>query len=92
VVGLPFRDTQCGLKGFHREVALEVFGRARLDGFAFDAEILLLARRLGYEVVEVGVWAEERDGSKVRVAVDAPAMLREMFAVRRAAAGGAYDP
>ena len=91
LLNLPFRDTQCGLKGFRRQVALEVFGRARLDGFAFDAEVLYLARHLGLRVAEVGVRAEERDGSKVRVAVDAVAMLGEALAVRRAAAAGAYD-
>lgn len=91
VLDLPFRDTQCGLKGFRRQAALEVFGRARLDGFAFDAEVLYLARHLGLRVAEVGVRADERDGSKVRVAVDALTMLGEALAVRRAAASGAYD-
>jgi len=91
MLDLPFRDTQCGLKGFRRQAALEVFGRARLDGFAFDAEVLYLARHLGLRVAEVGVRADERDGSKVRVAVDALTMLGEALAVRRAAASGAYD-
>jgi dolichyl-phosphate beta-glucosyltransferase len=91
LLDLPFRDTQCGLKGFRRQAALEVFGRARLDGFAFDAEVLYLARHLGLQVAEVGVRADERDGSKVRIAVDALAMLGEALAVRRAAASGAYD-
>lgn len=90
VLRLPFRDTQCGLKGFRRQAALELFGRARLDGFAFDAEVLYLARHLGLQVAEVGVRAEERDGSKVRVAVDALAMLGEVLAVRQAAAAGLY--
>jgi dolichyl-phosphate beta-glucosyltransferase len=91
MLDLPFRDTQCGLKGFRRQAALEVFGRARLDGFAFDAEVLYLARHLGLRVAEVGVRADEREGSKVRVAVDALTMLGEALAVRRAAASGAYD-
>ena len=91
LLGLPFRDTQCGLKGFRREAALEVFGRARLDGFAFDVEVLYLARRFGLPVAEVEVRAEERDGSKVRLVVDALRMLREALAVRRAAALGAYE-
>jgi hypothetical protein len=91
VLGLPFADTQCGLKGFRREAAQAIFGRAALDGFAFDAEALFLAGRLGLAVVEVPVRAEERDGSKVRLALDAVRMLREMGQVRRAAARGAYD-
>jgi dolichyl-phosphate beta-glucosyltransferase len=91
LLDLPFRDTQCGLKGFRRQAALALFGRARLDGFAFDAEVLYLARHLDLQVGEVGVRADERDGSKVRVAVDALAMLGEALAVRRTAASGAYD-
>jgi dolichyl-phosphate beta-glucosyltransferase len=90
-LGLPFQDTQCGLKGFRQEAARSLFGRARLEGFAFDAEVLFLAQRLGYEVVEVPVHASDRDGSKVRLAVDALRMLGEVWSVRRAAARGVYD-
>jgi dolichyl-phosphate beta-glucosyltransferase len=90
LLGLPFRDTQCGVKGFRRRAALEVFGRARLDGFAFDAEVLFLARRLGLQVSEVHVRAEERDGSKVQLVVDALRMLRDVVGVRRWAKSGCY--
>jgi glycosyltransferase involved in cell wall biosynthesis len=90
LLGLPFRDTQCGLKGFRRRAALELFGRARLDGFAFDVELLFLARRLGLRVTEVPVRAEVRDGSKVQLAVDALAMLGDVLRVRRWAVSGGY--
>jgi dolichyl-phosphate beta-glucosyltransferase len=79
------------LKGFRREAALEVFGRSRLDGFAFDAELLFLARRLGLRVDEVPVRAEERDGSKVQLVVDALGMVRDVLRVRRWAVSGGYD-
>lgn len=91
LLGLPFGDTQCGLKGFRRQAALEVFGRARLDGFAFDVEVLFLARRLGLAVNEVPVRAEVRDGSKVQLVVDALGMLRDVLRVRRWAVSGGYD-
>jgi dolichyl-phosphate beta-glucosyltransferase len=91
LLGLPFADTQCGLKGFRRDAAEAVFRRARVDGFAFDAEALLVARSLGIEVVEVPVRAEERQGSKVRLGGDALRMLGDIWRVRRAAAAGAYD-
>jgi glycosyltransferase involved in cell wall biosynthesis len=90
LLGLPFQDTQSGLKGFRRAAARAIFGRARLDGFAFDVEVLFLARRLGLDVAQVSVRARECEGSKVRVAVDAQRMLREVWAVRQLAAGGAY--
>ena len=91
LLGLPFGDTQCGLKGFRRHAALELFGRARLDGFAFDVEVLFLARRLGLGVIEVPVRAEMRDGSKVQLVVDALGMLRDVLRVRRWAVCGGYD-
>jgi dolichyl-phosphate beta-glucosyltransferase len=91
LLGLPFHDTQCGLKGFRRDAAEALFQRARVDGFAFDAEALLVARRLGLEVVEVPVTAEDRQGSKVRVGGDALRMLADVWKVRRAAARGVYD-
>jgi glycosyltransferase involved in cell wall biosynthesis len=91
LLGLPFHDTQCGLKGFRRDAAEALFQRARVDGFAFDAEALLVARRLGFEVVEVPVTAEDRQGSKVRVGGDALRMLADVWRVRRAAARGVYD-
>jgi dolichyl-phosphate beta-glucosyltransferase len=83
LLGLPFRDTQAGLKGFRRAAAREIFSRTRLDGFAFDVEALFVARRLGLEISEISVRARECQGSKVRVAVDAQHMLREAWAVRR---------
>jgi glycosyltransferase involved in cell wall biosynthesis len=91
LLGLPFHDTQCGLKGFRRGAAEAVFRRARVDGFAFDAEALWIARRLGVEVAEVPVRAEERQGSKVRLGGDALRMVADVWRVRRAAARGVYD-
>jgi len=91
ILSLPYDDTQCGLKGFRRDAAAAVFARTRVDGFAFDAEALLLAERLGLRVAEVPVAAEVRDGSKVRLAADALRMLRNMWQVRHAAAAGVYD-
>jgi glycosyltransferase involved in cell wall biosynthesis len=91
LLGLPFHDTQCGLKGFRHDAAEALFQRARVDGFAFDAEALLVARRLAIEVVEVPVTAEERQGSKVRLRGDAVRMLADVWKVRRAAARGVYD-
>ena len=90
LLGLPFADTQCGLKGFRRPAALALFGRSRLDGFAFDVEVLFLARRLGLAVSQVPVRAEERDGSKVQLVVDALAMLGDVLRVRRWAMTGGY--
>ena len=85
---LPFTDTQCGLKGFRRQAAHRLFGRARVNGFAFDVELLLLARRLGLPVAEVPVRAQACSGSRVQVLADGRRMLGEVWSVRRALGTG----
>ena len=70
-------------KGFRRQAAHELFGRGRVNGFAFDVELLLVARRLGLPVAEVPVRAEARSGSRVRVLADGRRMLGEVWSVLR---------
>jgi dolichyl-phosphate beta-glucosyltransferase len=65
LLSLPFHDTQCGFKGFSREAAREIFSLARIDGFAFDAEVLVIARQLGYSVKEIPVYWTNSPDSKV---------------------------
>ncbi|HYM16306.1 MAG TPA: dolichyl-phosphate beta-glucosyltransferase [Dehalococcoidia bacterium] len=60
-------DTQCPMKGFEREVARAVFQRQRLRGWIFDAEVLHIARQLGYRIVSVPVSWRHVDGSRLRV-------------------------
>jgi glycosyltransferase involved in cell wall biosynthesis len=74
---LPYRDTQCGFKLLDRRRTRPLFQAQRVDGFAFDAEICVNARRLGLPIAEVAVeWADNRDtrvrlvGSSARMALD----------------------
>ena len=53
MLSLPFRDTQAGLKGFTRAAAQDLFPKQRLQRFAFDAELLYLARSNGYRIKEI---------------------------------------
>ena len=85
-LGLPFGDTQSGLKGFRRAAAQQIFSQARVDGFAFDVEVLWLAHQLSLEVTEVSVRAMDRQGSKVQMVADALEMLGQVWSVRRAGA------
>ncbi len=81
--GLDLLDTQCGFKAFRGDVARSLFAQSQVDGFAFDVEILMLARRSGLRIVEVPVrWTEIR-GSKVRFAVDPLTMLYDLTRIRR---------
>jgi len=75
--GLPWRDTQCGFKLFRREAAFELFPRQRVERFAFDAELCVLAHDLGLRVAEVPVaWRNHPEtrvtlvGSSFRMGLD----------------------
>jgi dolichyl-phosphate beta-glucosyltransferase len=89
-LGLPYGDTQSGLKGFQRAAAQQIFRQARVDGFAFDVEVLWLARQFSLAVAEVDVQAMERQGSKVQMVADALEMLGQVWAVRQAVTNPAY--
>ena len=75
-------DTQCGFKMFRRRAARDVLALQRLEGWAFDVEVLYLARRLGYSIVEVPVeWHESGDS---RLGFFSPfRMALDLFKVRR---------
>ena len=66
LLGLPYRDTQCGFKLFPRAVAFELFSQQRSTSWVFDAEILVIARRSRLPCVEVPVVWEPRGESRVR--------------------------
>jgi glycosyltransferase involved in cell wall biosynthesis len=68
--GIRARDTQCGFKALRGPVARRLFGLARCDRFAFDVEILLLARRLDLSVVELPVVWTAVEGTSVRRVAD----------------------
>jgi glycosyltransferase involved in cell wall biosynthesis len=84
------RDTQCGFKAFTAAAAGDLFSRATIDGWAFDLEVLALARHLGHEVVEVTVaWKDDRR-SRVRPWHDLWKVIREAAAIKRNFERGAY--
>jgi len=83
----PVLDTQCGFKLFRGAAAAALFPQLTTDGFGFDVELLMLAKRGGFRVAEVAVnWADQ-PGSKVRVLREGPRMLYEVLAARRRLAG-----
>lgn len=60
-------DTQCPMKGFEHDAAQAIFRRQRLSGWIFDAEVLYIARSLGYDIVSVPVSWRHVEGSRLRV-------------------------
>ena len=81
ILGLSVSDTQCGFKAFRAEAAERLFGAQRVDGFAFDAEILYLARRWGMRVVEMPVTWSYGEMSTVRLH-HGPQTLAEIVRIR----------
>lgn len=79
----PYSDCQCGCKVFRKDAAREIFRRCRTDGFAFDFEALLWARKLGYVVVEMPVRIVNHHASKVNVFLDGLRMLREFLRIQK---------
>ena len=83
--GLPFWDTQCGFKAFRFDVCRPVLEAARLDGFAFDVELLYFAQHAGLRIREIPVRWNHAEGSKVSFFRDSLRMLREVIALRAGA-------
>jgi dolichyl-phosphate beta-glucosyltransferase len=86
-----YRDTQSGLKGFARGAGRAIFERTRIDGFAFDIEVLAITEQLGLRVVELPVAVRNSATSTVHVAVDTARLVRDLARIRRLARSGAYS-
>jgi glycosyltransferase involved in cell wall biosynthesis len=84
------QDTQCGFKCFRGAVAEELFSLQSVDGWAFDVEILFLARRRGRAVVEIPIDWYYHEKSKVSPARDSWRMFRDVLKVRWNALRGLY--
>ncbi len=85
-------DTQCGFKMFRHHVAQDLFSVARMDGFAFDVEVLYIARLRGYTIEEIPINWTNVEGSKVNVFTDSPKMFLEVIKVAVGAWLGKYRP
>lgn len=75
-------DTQCGFKAFRTHAAKEIFSRQRLDGFAFDVEVILLADRLGFKTADLPVRWINSSESKVHIVRDSLRMFRDVILLR----------
>ena len=87
IAGIQLADTQCGFKAFRRAAREAIFPVQKLDGFAFDVEVILLAGRFGFVVDDMPVQWSNAEGSKVRIIRDSWRMLSDAIRVRRIVAG-----
>ena len=85
------QDTQCGFKCLRARVARDIFPFQTLTGWAFDVELLYIARQHGYRILEIPIdWYFNAD-SKVRVLRDSWRMFIDLLVIRRNARRGLYD-
>lgn len=93
IAALPgLQDTQCGFKLFSSRCAEDVFRKQTLTGMSFDVEVLFIARRLGYSIVEIPVpWYFNPD-SRVRLVDDSLRMGADLLVIQRNATRGLYGP
>src|SRR5665213_3803802 len=91
VMGLPFKDTQCGFKAFKRSAAQTIFRLQTIERWGFDPEILFIARKLKYVVREVPVTWGHDERSRMSYLQDGMKMLEDMAVIRSNSIRGRYD-
>ena len=84
------RDTQCGFKIFRHDLARAVFSQTRINSFAFDIEVLFLARKLGARIQTMPVRTTFREESTFNVRKHLPRLLRDIVQIRRNDLAGLY--
>ena len=85
------QDTQCGFKCFRAEVAKDIFPWQTLTGWSFDVELLAIARRHHYSIVEIGIPWYYNPGSKLNILRDSSRMFLDLLQIRRNLRRGIYD-
>ena len=82
ILGLKFKDSQCGFKAFTRRSAHALFALQKIERWGFDPELLYLARKLAFVVHEVPVAWAHRDGTRISPLRDGIRMFGEMLKIR----------
>ena len=91
LLGLKFKDTQCGFKAFTRSSALAIFPLQKIERWGFDPELLYLARRKKLRVTEVPVEWSHQEGTRISPLRDGLRMFTEALKVRWNALIGKYS-
>jgi dolichyl-phosphate beta-glucosyltransferase len=91
ILGLKFKDTQCGFKAFKQSAVQAIFPLQRIERWGFDPEILFLARKFNFKVQEVAVAWGHSGGTRIHPLVDGSRMFWEMLRIRWYDLTGKYD-
>jgi glycosyltransferase involved in cell wall biosynthesis len=91
LLGLNFKDTQCGFKAFTREAANKIFPLQKIERWGFDPELLYLARKSGLKVAEIPVAWAHVEGTRISPLRDGMRMFGEVLKIRWNALTGKYS-
>jgi dolichyl-phosphate beta-glucosyltransferase len=84
-------DTQCGMKGFRGEVARDLFSVGRINGFAFDVELLYISLKRNYDIKRLPVVLRCQEGSTVSVVRHGLGMVMDLFLIKWNHVNGRYN-
>jgi dolichyl-phosphate beta-glucosyltransferase len=90
ILGLSFKDTQCGFKAFSRRAAQAIFPLQQIERWGFDPEILYLAKKFGFGITEIPVVWSHREGTRINPLRDGLRMFAEVLRIRQNAIRGKY--
>ena len=85
------KDTQCGLKGFKKEIADDIFSKTTINGFAFDVEVLHIALNKKYSIKRIPVKIRNVEASTVNIFKHSLRMLFDIFMIKYNNFKGLYD-
>lgn len=91
LLGLRFKDTQCGFKAFSRSSAQKLFSMQTIEGWGFDAELLFLADKSGLRVKELPVVWSDAEGTRIHPLRDGLHMIAEVLTIRWNSISGKYS-
>ena len=75
-------DTQCGLKGFKKSVAKDLFSVSRINGFTFDVELVYVSLKRNYDIKKIPVSLRSQEGNSVNVFKHGFKMVLELFVIK----------
>jgi len=91
VIGLwGIEDTQCGFKCFTKRAAENVSPKCKIDRFAFDPEMLIVGKKLGYKIKEIPVYWKNNPDSRVKIS-SMIKMALDLFIIRKNLIINAYE-
>ncbi len=84
-------DTQCGIKGFRNIIAEDIFGVSKVNGFAFDVELLYIALKRNYDIKRIPVTLRNQEESSVSLLKHTIPMIVDLFKIKWNHLKGLYN-